>query len=149
MVYNKSNLRGLVESRKFGLLAQTIDNSHILILDIPLEDDLADMMRVMKEPLMKNRCAITVRKNSPLLVHFNNALQRFIEHGLIHYFKEDSIRRFQKPSYDRILLASSANQRSNNVPLNMRNCEFTFIILVIGCTLSFICFVVENIMIKI
>lgn len=134
--------RKLVETKKMVLSAQILDNSNYLIVDYPIEEELAKSLRVMKEQIRTYRCAIAVRKKSPFLSFFNLLLQRLIETGQVQHLKEDAIRRFRHPSHEAIVLDMGPGLPTVS-PLTLDNYRFIFYSLLVGWVTACVCIVFE------
>ncbi|XP_054279429.1 uncharacterized protein LOC128997775 [Macrosteles quadrilineatus] len=144
IVYNKSNLKKMLLSKRFALVVQQIENCDYLFMDDPIDEDIADNFRVMKEQNKKYRCAIAFRKRSPLLPAFDGVLKRFIETGLVKHLKEDAERRFQKPAYKRILSDLDNGIRSKEIAaFTLNNYNFMIYFYAFGMLISTICFILE------
>lgn len=135
-------MKKLILEKKIVLSAQIMDNSNYLVLDHPIDNELASFLRVMRERIRTYRCAIALRKHSHLLPIFDSLLQRLIENGLIQYLKEDSIKRFRDPLLEQIIVDVGPGIPTISA-LTLNNYKFMFYILIGGWITSCICFLLE------
>lgn len=143
MVYKDGEeKKKLILQKKIVISAQILDNSNYLVLDYPIEDDLVNFLRVMKERIRTYRCAIAVRKYSRLLPVFDIFLQRLIETGMVQHLKEDAIRRFRNPLYEQIVADIGPGLPMISA-LTLNNYKFIFCVLIAGWITSCICFLLE------
>jgi len=97
-------------------------------------------LHLMMECVLPTLSALGLQKNSLLKDDFNFEIQRLIEAGLIQHHRSEFARR----------LPANQIANVNNViePLSLGHLKGAFYLLLFGCLISFICFVIQRIIFR-
>lgn len=146
VVCNKSESeeRRRIKSGRFAVLAHVLRDTNNILLISPLDDDLVDGLRVVRDPLDSYFLSTAFRKNSPLKPFYDQILGSLFEKGVLEGIWWRSIWKYSYQKFSKLMVDPDfTTLKPETIAIKFSIFKYMLYLLAIGWTVSSICFILE------